>query len=78
MGWCDRGIVHNALRADDKAITDLERALELDPTLDQAYVSLANVYFRQGRRQEGCYALQQAHDLGDRSVEHMLLVNCDQ
>ncbi|MCB0771076.1 MAG: tetratricopeptide repeat protein [Flavobacteriales bacterium] len=78
MAWCDRGIVHSALLADDNALTDLERAIELDPTLDQAYVAQADVYFRQGRRQEGCYALQQAHDLGDRTVERSLLINCDQ
>lgn len=78
MAWCDRGIAYSALLADDNAIADLERAIELDPTLDKAYVALANVYFRQGRKQEGCYALQQAHDLGDRTVERSLLVNCDQ
>ena len=78
MAWCNRGIVHNALLDDEKAIADLEKASELDPTLDQAYATLALVYFRQGRMQEGCYTLQQAKDLGDMSVEELLLVHCNQ
>ena len=57
---------------------DLEKAIDLDPTLDKAYGALAVLYFRQGRKQEGCYALQQARDLGDRSVEELLLLRCDQ
>lgn len=77
MAWCDRGIVRSALRDDDRAIADLEKAIEIDPTLDQAYAQLAIVLFRQDRRQEGCYALQQAHDLGDRSVEELMLLHCD-
>lgn len=77
MAWCNRGIARKALMADAEAITDLEKAIELDPTIDQAYVDLGLVLLRQGRKQEGCYALQQAHDLGDRSVEELLLVHCD-
>lgn len=77
MAWCDRGIVLSLLRDDERAIADLEKAVELDPTLDQAYFQLAVVLFRQDRKQEACYALQQAHDLGDRSVEELMLVHCD-
>ncbi|MEZ4740453.1 MAG: tetratricopeptide repeat protein [Flavobacteriales bacterium] len=77
MAWCNRGMTRSSLLADDMALTDLEKAIDLDPTLDQAYSAMAVVLFRQGRKQEGCYALQQAHDLGDRSVEQLLLVHCD-
>ena len=77
LAWCDRGIARNQLHDDDGAIADLEKAIELDPTLDQAYVHLAVVLFRQDRKQEGCYALHQAHDLGDRTVEELMLVHCD-
>ncbi|HRH70896.1 MAG TPA: tetratricopeptide repeat protein [Flavobacteriales bacterium] len=77
LAWCDRGIARNVLRDDDKAILDLEKAIDLDPTLDQAYVNLAIVLFRQDRKQEGCHALQQARDLGDRTVEELMMVHCD-
>lgn len=77
MAWCNRGITRKALMADMDAIADLEKAIDLDPTMDQAYVNLALVLLRQGRRQEGCYALEQARDLGDRSVEELMLVHCD-
>lgn len=78
QAWCDRGIARSIAHDDDRAIADLEKALDLDPTLDKAYGALAVVYFRQGRKQEGCYALQQARDLGDRSVDELLLLRCDQ
>lgn len=78
MAWCDRGTARSIAHDDDRAIADLEKAIDLDPTLDKAYGALAVVYFRQGRKQEGCYALQQARDLGDRSVEELLLLRCDQ
>lgn len=77
FGWCDRGIVLAAMHQDDEAIADLQRAIELDPTLDQAYVQLALAYFRQERKQEGCEALGHARDLGDRSVEEMMVIYCE-
>jgi len=77
VAWCERGRAYAALLDDGNAISDLQKALELDPELDQAYANLAAIYFRQGRKQEGCFALHQAHDLGARSVERLLLVNCE-
>ncbi|MBL7950990.1 MAG: tetratricopeptide repeat protein [Flavobacteriales bacterium] len=77
MAWCDRGIALSVVRDDDRAIADLEKAVEMDPTLDKAYAALAVIYFRQDRKQDGCYALQQAHDLGDRSVEELMMLHCD-
>ncbi len=77
FGWCDRGIVLAAMHEDEAALADLERALELDPTLDQAHVHMATIYFRMDRRQEGCDALRQAHDLGDTSVEELMLIYCE-
>ena len=77
LARCERGRAHAALLNDESAIIDLQKALDLDPELDQAYVNLAAIYFRQGRKQEGCFALHQAHDLGDRSVERLLLVHCE-
>jgi len=77
LAWCERGRAYAALLNDESAINDLRKALDLDPELDQAYANLAAIYFRQGRKQEGCFALHQAHDLGDRSVERLLLVHCE-
>ena len=77
FGWCNRGIVEASLQMDEPALADLERALALDPTLDQAHVHMAIVLFRMDRRQEACHALHQARDLGDRSTEEMLLIYCD-
>ncbi len=76
MAWCDRGVALSIVRDDDRAIADLEKALAMDPALDKAYAALATVYFRQDRKQEGCYALQQARDLGYFSVHEMPLHNC--
>lgn len=77
FGWCDRGITLAAMHQHDEALADLDRAVELDPTLDQAHVQRALVLFRMDRKQEACAALHQAHDLGDRSVEEMLLIHCE-
>jgi len=77
LAWCERGRAFSALLNDESAINDLQKALDLDPELDQAYANLAAIYFRQGRKQEGCFALHQAHYLGDRSVERLLLVHCE-
>lgn len=77
FGWCDRGIVLSAMHMNDEALEDLEHAIEIDPTLDQAHVNKALVLFRMERRQEACHALHQAHDLGDRSVEELMLIYCE-
>lgn len=77
QAWCDHGKALSMIRDDDRAITDLEKAIELDPALDEAYVELAMILFRQGRKQEGDHMLQQASDLGDRSVEELMMVRSD-
>ncbi|MEO8589253.1 MAG: tetratricopeptide repeat protein [Flavobacteriales bacterium] len=77
FGWCDRGIVLAAMHMDDDALVDLDKAITIDPTLDQAHVNKAIVLFRMERRQEACDALHQAHDMGDRSVEELMLIYCD-
>lgn len=77
FGWCDRGIVLAAMHQDEAALADLDRAIELDPMLDQAHVQKALALFRMDRKQEGCYALQMAHDMGDRSVEELMMIYCE-
>jgi len=77
FGWCDRGIVLGAMHMDDQALIDLDKAIEIDPTLDQAHVNKAIVLFRMDRRQEACAALHQAYNMGDRSVEELMLIYCE-
>jgi tetratricopeptide (TPR) repeat protein len=77
FGWCDRGIVLAAMHEDDQALADLDRAVELDPTLDQGHVQRGMVLLRMDRKQEACAAFQQARDLGDGSVDEMLLIYCE-
>ncbi|HRH37363.1 MAG TPA: tetratricopeptide repeat protein [Flavobacteriales bacterium] len=77
FGWCDRGIVLSSMHMDDAALADLDRAVELDPTLDQAHVQRAIILFRMDRKQDGCEALHQAHDLGDKSVAEMMVIYCE-
>lgn len=76
-GWCDRGIVLATLKHDDDALGDLERAIELDPTLDQAQLQRAMILIRMDRKQDACEALHAAHSLGNNSVEEMLLIYCE-
>jgi Flp pilus assembly protein TadD len=77
LGRCNRGIALAAVHADAEALGELDRALELDPTLEQAHVHRAIVLLRNGRKPEACAALQRAHVLGDTSVEEMLLIYCE-
>jgi tetratricopeptide (TPR) repeat protein len=76
-GWCDRGIALAQMHQDDAALADLDRAVALDPAMDQAHVQRALILLRMDRRQDACDALRQAHDLGNRSVEEMLLIYCE-
>ncbi len=75
--WCHRGIARTALRDNDRALDDMNKAIALDPNLDIAHVNKAIILLRLGFRQEGCASLQQAHDLGDLSTEELLLIHCD-
>ncbi len=77
FGWCDRAIVLAAMHEGEAALIDLERAIELDPSLDQAYAQKATILFGMDRRQEGCEALQQAHAMGNTSVAEMMLIYCE-
>ncbi len=76
LGLVDRGIILIGLGQNVAAITDLEQAMALDPTLDMVYGQLALAHHRLGHRMEACEAWQQALDAGDRSVEESLLVFC--
>jgi len=77
FGWCDRGIVLAAMHEDDKALADLEHALELDPSLDQGHTQRGMVLLRMDRKQEACEALHAARQLGDKTVEETILIYCE-
>lgn len=77
QAWCDHGKALSAIRDDDRAITDLGKAIDLDPTLEEAYIELAMIFFRQGRQQEGNHLLQQAPNLNDRPIAELMMVRTD-
>jgi tetratricopeptide (TPR) repeat protein len=77
IAHCDRGIALAAQYKDAEAITSLERAIGLDPTMREAWTHSAIVYLRTGQRTEACEALHTARDLGDKSVDEMLLIYCE-
>lgn len=74
LGRYNRGIALAAMNADAAALADLDRALELAPTLEQAHVHRAIVLLRNDRKAEACAALINARALGDTSVDEMMLV----
>jgi tetratricopeptide (TPR) repeat protein len=77
QAWYSRGVVLASMHMDGPALADLEKAIELDPMLPDAYVQQAMVLLRMDRVQEACHALHTAHDLGDRSTEQLLRTHCD-
>lgn len=72
-----RGSVLAALGRDVEALEDLELAVDRDASLSVAYAEIGVVLINMGRKQEACHALYQAHSMGERSVEEMLMVHCD-
>jgi tetratricopeptide (TPR) repeat protein len=77
MAWCNLGIAQAALGLDDEALLSLEKSIDLDDTLDQAHVNRAIVLFRLDRRTDACASLVRARELGDTSVDEMLLIYCE-
>jgi tetratricopeptide (TPR) repeat protein len=74
--WCDRGIARAHLGDHIAAIADLGHAIEMDPTLDKAYVSRAVELILLDRASEACADLQKAKALGDLTVDEMLAIYC--
>ena len=77
MGLCDRGIARAHLGQHEAAIRDLTRAIALDPALDKAYTARAVELIGLGRKTEACADLKKALDLGDTTVEEMLVIYCE-
>ncbi|HOP43382.1 MAG: tetratricopeptide repeat protein [Flavobacteriales bacterium] len=74
--WYDRGIARGHLGDHDGAIMDLTQAIALDPDLDKAYGSRAVELIHQDRTEEACTDLHKARELGDGSVDELLIIYC--
>lgn len=74
---CDRGIVLGHLQRHSDALNDLDRAIQLDASLQQAYVARALALIALDRKADACPDLVKAVDLGDPSVQELLLIYCD-
>jgi tetratricopeptide (TPR) repeat protein len=71
------GVALALMERNEEAIEAFETALERDHSIAAAWSGMARVLLRQGRRQEGCHALQQARDLGASTVDEPLFIHCD-
>ena len=74
---CDRGIALAHMGRHQEALTDLSRAITYDPTLDRAYAARAVELIALDRKAEACPDLHKAKDLGDTTVDELLLIYCE-
>jgi tetratricopeptide (TPR) repeat protein len=74
--WCNRGLVRNTLGEHDAAVADLAHALSLDPTLVKAFGGRAQALIALGRTEEACADIIKARELGDASLDEMLIIHC--
>ena len=77
VAWTERAAANSAGRHFDAALADLEQAIDIDPGMAQAHGQLGRTLLQLDRRQEACHAMYEARDLGDRTVEQLLLLHCD-
>ncbi|MBK9273496.1 MAG: tetratricopeptide repeat protein [Flavobacteriales bacterium] len=74
--WCNRGLVRNNLGEHEAAVADLAHALSLDPTLVKAYGGRAHALIALGRNEEACMDIVKARELGDASLDELLIIHC--
>lgn len=74
--WCNRGLVRNNLGEHEAAVADLAHALSLDPTLVKAYGGRAQALIALGRDEEACMDIIKARELGDASLDELLIIHC--
>lgn len=60
----NRGVVLNMLDRTEEARTDFNKAIELDPSLGDAYVNLGAMLIKQGRHEEALGQINKGIDLG--------------
>lgn len=75
--WFDRGVTKSHLKDLGGAIADMTKALELDPSLTNAYASRALALIHAERKAEACPDLMKANELGDTSVAELMAIYCD-
>ena len=74
--WYDRGIALSHLGQHVAAVADLSQAIELMPTLEKAYGSRAVELIYLERTEEACLDLAKARELGDVTVDELLMIYC--
>lgn len=74
--WCNRGLVRSTLGEHEAAVADLAHALSLDPTLVKAFGGRARALIALGRTAEACADIVKARELGDASLDELLIVHC--
>ncbi len=74
--WCNRGLVRNGLGEHEAAMADLSHALSLDPSLVMAYGARAQALIALGRAPEACADIVKARELGDTSLDELLIIYC--
>ena len=60
----NRGFYYYQIYEDEKAISDFEKAIQLDNTLPNLYYNLSMCYYAKNRFDEACNAFHQAKKLG--------------
>ena len=60
----NRGVVLNILGRTEEARADFNKAIELDPSLGDAYVNLGAMLIKQGRHEEALVQINKGLDLG--------------
>ncbi|MCB0793543.1 MAG: tetratricopeptide repeat protein [Flavobacteriales bacterium] len=73
---CNRGIVLANLGRHEEAVQDLDQAIALEPGLARAYGHRAVSLFELDRHDEACQDLVKGRELGDMTVEEMLVIFC--
>lgn len=68
----NRGLMYSQLESWDRALTDYNRALELNPELDSAYNNRANLYAKQHNWLEALSDYDQAIDLNPLNIRARL------
>ena len=62
--YYNRGNIHKAMKAFNKAIDDYGRAIAYEPQMAEAFVNRGDLLFLQNKQSQGCADLEQACDLG--------------
>lgn len=62
--WDKRGVMLLHLRRDNESFESLQRAVELNPQLAEAWFLMGTILYAYGRYEQGAAHLENAHRLG--------------